>query len=82
MKISGCFLRSPSLKGGVKTGFRESANLMASKIMAISFARDCLRNLGDEYVVAVETCLAQDKDVDLNLLKTGLDALVRYFHID
>ncbi len=82
MQVSGCFLRSPSLSGGVKVGFRESANLMSSKLVAISSARSKLRSLGDEYVAAVETCLAHNADVDIELLKTGLDALVKYFHID
>lgn len=81
MQVSGCFLRSPSMSGGVKTGFRESANLMASRIMAISSARDSLRKQGEDCLVAVETCLALDKDVDMKLLRTGLDALARYFHI-
>lgn len=81
MQVSGCFLRSPSMSGGIKTGFRESANLMASRIMAISSARDSLRKQGDDCLVAVETCLALDKDVDMKLLKTGLDALAKHFHI-
>jgi hypothetical protein len=81
MQVSGCFLRSPSMSGGVKTGFRESANLMASRIMAISSARDSLRKQGEDCLIAVETCLALDKDVDMRLLKTGLDALARHFHI-
>ena len=81
MQVSGCFLRSPSLNGGVKTGFRESANLMAARIMAISSARDILRKHGEACLIAVETCLALDKDVDLEPLRTGLDSLAKYFHI-
>lgn len=81
MQVSGCFLRSPSLSGGVKTGFRESANLMAARIMAISSARDSLRKHGEACLIAVETCLALDKDVDLRPLRIGLDSLARYFHI-
>lgn len=82
MQISGCFIKSPSLKGGVKNGFRESANMLSAKIVAISSARSRLREAGEDCLIAVETCLAKDMDVDLGLLRTGLDALARYFQTD
>jgi len=82
MQISGCFIKSPSMKGGIKNTFKESANAMASKILAISSARSRLRDAGNDCLIAVETCLSMNVDVDLDSLRTGLDALARYFHID
>ena len=79
MGIAGCFLRSPSMEGTERTSGRDIAGSMASKIMVIAKARDRLRKAGSEPLAAVETCLSLDKDVDINQLRIGLNALAGHF---
>ena len=81
MGVAGCFLRSPSMQGSEKITGRDVAGNISSKILVISKARETLRSAGDEALIAVETCLASDKPVDLVQLRSGLDVLVRYFRI-
>ena len=82
MSISGCFIKSPNLGAqGSRASPKDSAGAMASKIIAISSARSRLRDAGDNCLVAVESCIGMNIDVDLSDLKRGLNALVRYFRI-
>jgi hypothetical protein len=81
MGIAGCFLRSPSMSGSERVSGRDVGGNMASKILVISKARDSLRRSGQDALIAVEACLANDVKVDLESLKLGLDALVVHFRI-
>jgi len=81
MGIAGCFLRSPSMKGSEKVTGRDVGGNISAKIMVISRARDSLRGAGEGALIAVETCLGHDREVDLAFLKLGLDALARHFRI-
>ena len=81
MSLAGCFLRSPSVQGSEKATGRNVAASIAAKIMVISRARQSLRQAGQDSLVAVETCLAHDQEVDLDLLRLGLSALANHFRI-
>jgi hypothetical protein len=82
MSISGCFIKSPNLGAqGSRSNPRDTAGAMASKIIAISSARSRLRDAGEHCLVAVEACVGMNADVNLPDLRSGLNALVRYFHI-
>lgn len=80
MSVSGCFLKSPNLGGhSSKIPGRDSAGAMASKILAISSARTRLREAGERCLVAVESCVGMNSDVNIDDLKKGLNALAKYF---
>lgn len=82
MSISSCFIKSPNLGAqGSRSNPRDAAGAMASKIIAISSARNRLRDAGESCLVAVESCIGMNADVDLHDLRIGLNALFRYFHI-
>ena len=70
-----------SMKGSERVSGRDVGGNMASKILVISKARDSLRRSGQNALIAVEACLANDVKVDLASLKIGLDALVVHFRI-
>jgi len=82
MSVAGCFIKSPNLGAqGSRANPRDTAGAMASKIIAISSARSRLRDAGENCLVAVESCVGMNADVSLPDLRTGLDALARYFHV-
>lgn len=82
MSVAGCFIKSPNLGAqGSRSSPRDTAGAMASKIIVISSARSRLRDAGENCLVAVESCVGMNADVDLPSLRVGLTALARYFHI-
>jgi len=82
MGIAGCFLRSPSMEGSEKGTGRDLSQVLAGKILVIARARDKLRKAGDKAIRAVENCIAFDQEVNLNDLRTGLDALADHFGVE
>ena len=77
---SGVFLKSPGFDSGPELTGRDKSRSMASRIMAISGARSRLRkDAGTEATLAVDLAIGANANVDIHLLRTGLDVLVSYF---
>lgn len=77
---SGVFLKSPGFEQGPESTGRDKSRSMASRIMAVSGARSRLRrDAGSNATLAVDLTIGANANVDINLLRIGLDVLVSYF---
>jgi hypothetical protein len=80
---AGSFLRSPSMEKEIDVKGGDVEKSMSSRIMVVSRARSILRDrCTPDVIMAVDTCIASNKKVDLNLLREGLNVLSRHFGVD